>query len=221
MLLIMAIAVSAPWAVQEIPRGPGQGSVRAAVARAEVLLSAVDERLRDDPSSVPLRLERLRHLHVLGVERRAYLDEGDAEIARVRALSPHPDLWLAATLTAFSGAFEVVRAKHATWPPTRLSHVKEGLRRLDTAVQAQAGDPEIRFLRLTSCVPLPFFFNRGDSVREDARALAALLTSGQHSLSDDALVTMATFLLDEVELEGSLRQRIAALLAAGAVGGGS
>ena len=207
--------------IQVPPESPQEteAAIEVSVVEARRALPALDHGIAHDPYDVSLRLERLGILHVIGVEERPYLDEGDAEIERIRILSDQEDMALHATLTAYTGAYEVVRAKHANWPFHKLGHVKDGLGYLDLAVRARPDDPVIRFLRLTSCAPLPFFLGRGDTVQEDARALAALLVEGGSGLSEARRTEMIRFLLDRTDLEADLRLGLSSMDTA-PVGGG-
>jgi predicted lipid carrier protein YhbT len=204
--MILATGCSAQAAVAS--DADDGGSVATAVERSGAALPALEHGIEHMPRSMPLRLQRLHHLYVLGVIQRSCLDEGDAEIERIRQEEASADLGLAATLSAYAGAYEVVRAKHAGWPFHKLSHVKRGLSQLDAAVRARPPEARIRYLRLTSCFPLPFFFKRGSSVSEDAEVLATLLADGEVSLPPDEAMSMVTFLLDEAQLEAGLEARL-------------
>jgi hypothetical protein len=207
----MLVVVATLPMQQETPVAiPGADtSVETAVERAQAQLAAVDGRIEIEPGSVGLRIERLAHLYVLGVEDRTHLDEGDAEILRIHELTEAPEPWLAATLTAYAGAYEVVRAKHASWPFHKLGHANRGLADLDAAVQAEPRDATIRYLRLMSCYPLPFFFSRGESVTEDSQTLASLLAEGDHALPASRVRIMGEFLLERASLEPELARRLA------------
>lgn len=211
--LITALALLQPVPQQEAPplSPDTEAAIAASVDAARAALPELDHRIEHQPQALDLRIEKLGLLYVLGVEDRSYLDQGDAEIERVRSMEPTDDLATAAILSAYAGAYEVVRAKHANWPFHKLGHVKDGLKQLDAAVLARPEDPRIRFLRLTSCVPLPFFIGRGDSVTEDTQALATILVDGDHSLSEDRAQEMASFLLDRTDLEGDMRVSVAAI----------
>ena len=220
--LITALALYQPIAIQEAPpqASDTEAAIAASVEAARVALPELNHRIEHQPQALDLRIETLGLLYVLGVEDRSYLDQGDAEIERVRDLQPTDDLATAAILTAYAGAYEVVRAKHANWPFHKLGHVKDGLKQLDAAVMARPEDPRIRFLRLTSCVPLPFFIGRGESVTDDTQALATILVAGDHSLSEESAQEMATFLLHQTELEGDMRVSVASVAAPTYPGGG-
>jgi hypothetical protein len=104
-----------------------------------------------------------------------------------------------------------LRAKHGTWPPSRLRHLREGLSILDGAVAARPDEAEVRYLRLLSCYYLPGILGRGRSVREDFAALARLLPEARHDFPPELYAAMVRFVLEN---GGPSPPQRAALLAA-------
>lgn len=139
--------------------------------RGEEHLATIERRVAADTGDAATRRERLRALYFLSVADEARLPQAE------RALS-----WLVAhgairrdLEDAYRGALEVVRAKHASWPPAKLDALKRARPLLDGAVARTPSDLEIRYLRLMSCYYLPFFFGRSWSVEADFAAIARLL----------------------------------------------
>jgi len=92
-------------------------------------------------------------------------------------------------LMAYRGALEVVRARHARWPMTRLAHLRAGTADLDRAVAVAPSHMEVRYLRLVSETHLPWPFRRDAIVAGDREVLRRALADGVHGLSPE----MASF----------------------------
>jgi hypothetical protein len=118
-------------------------------------------------------LEQVRHLYYEAVQSEGAIRRGLAEVERQRAHARDENA--RATLTAYVGAFTLLRAKHGAWPPDRLRHTRRGLATLDSLIAAHPAHAEARYLRLMSCYYLPRILGRGWSVREDFAHLARLL----------------------------------------------
>lgn len=127
------------------------------------------------PSPSPAEIQGVRQLYGQALTSERAIPRGLAEVERLRAGTRDPHAL--ATLTAYRGAFTVLRAKHGVWPPDRLRHTRNGLAVLDGVVAAHPRHAEARYLRLMSCYYLPGIFGRGWSVRDDFAALARLLPS--------------------------------------------
>ena len=123
----------------------------------------------------PAEIQGVRQLYGQALQSERAIPRGLAEVERLRAGTRDPHAL--ATLTAYRGAFTVLRAKHGVWPPDRLRHTRNGLAVLDGVVAAHPRHAEARYLRLMSCYYLPGIFGRGGSVRDDFAALARLLPS--------------------------------------------
>jgi hypothetical protein len=142
-------------------------------------------------------LGRLRALYLAAVEDEAAVARGMEEVAALRArLAGAPEPYEAATLAAYEGALTTLKAKHATWPPRKLQHLRQGLAVLDSVVDAHPRHAEARYLRLMSCYYLPGILGRGGSVREDFTALARLLPRVRTRYPDDLYRAIASFVLE-------------------------
>jgi len=84
---------------------------------------------------------------------------------------------------AYRGALDVVRARHARWPVTRLSMIRSGLSRLDEAVSEDASNAEVRYLRLASEAHLPRLLRRDEVVDRDLAVLLQVMASDRHGLT--------------------------------------
>lgn len=120
-------------------------------------------------------IEEVRRLYGEAVRSERAIGRGLAEVERMRIAPAGRDASTGATLSAYTGAFIVLRAKHGIWPPDRLRNVRTGLAVLDSVVAAHPDHAEARYLRLMSCYYLPGLFGRGWSVRDDFAALSRLL----------------------------------------------
>lgn len=173
-------------------------------------LRRVEAALAAAPDSLPLRMDRLRILYVLSVRDGGLAGEGARELDRIRSLAP---LEAGPLLQAYRGAFRVLGAKHAAWPPRKLDHLKAGLPALDSAVSTAPDQAEIRYLRLVSCYYLPFFIGRKQSVREDFAALARLLPEAHGNYPARWYLGFARFVLEKGSLEEDRRRALEARVA--------
>ncbi len=165
-------------------------------------------------AQIPDALEPIRHIYLEAVTHAPAIDRG---LEVITALEPEAGSDQgAALISAYRGALITLRAKHGSWPPTRLRHMLEGLAHLDAAVTAFPDHPEIRYLRLMSCFYLPGILGRNWSVREDFGALPALLPQVRDDYPSDLFVAITSFVLENGAITASDRQRLEAALAASA-----
>jgi hypothetical protein len=137
-------------------------------------LASLETPDRDPHGTWPRDREVLRALHFLSVESRDRLEEARDSLT-VLAGRYDGNERAEFLLTAFEGALEVVRAKHARWPPNKLKHLGAGADLLDRVVQERPEDPEARYLRFSSYAFLPFFLRRDGELKEDTDFLAGTL----------------------------------------------
>lgn len=162
-------------------------------------------------------LEQVRHLYLEAVQSERAIARGAAEVERMRAATR--DEAVAATLTAYSGAFTLLRAKHGIWPPERLRHTRAGLAVLDSVIAAHPDDAEARYLRLMSCFYLPGIFGRSGSVRDDFAALARLLPTVRTRYPVDLYRAITRFVLEKGRPSPQQRATLEASLQASLAGG--
>lgn len=177
----------------------------AAAARAEV--ARLDSTLQVTAGDPALHLRRLRALHAVSVQDEHALPAARAALlAAERAAAGHPET--AAVWLGFQGAFDIVEARHAVWPPTRLKALRRGLDRLDEAVRRAPDDVDVRYLRLTSTYYLPALFGRERSVRTDFKALADLLPAVSGAYPSGWYVPLTDFVLKNAPLTAVERDRL-------------
>lgn len=181
-----------------------------AQAGTEAHLAQVESQVALAPDDSLLHLERVRALYFVAVKQERRLEPARTALADLARDYPGMAAAHAPLLLAYQGALEMLRAKHGSWPPSRWSAARRGLRQLDAAVAAAPADPEVRYLRLISCYYLPGIFGRGDSVREDFRALAALLPTVAEEYPRDFMREVARFVLAHADLDARARERLVA-----------
>ncbi|MEO7426430.1 MAG: hypothetical protein ABI036_14675 [Fibrobacteria bacterium] len=159
------------------------------LARAERAWSA-------HPDSLPLRLDRLRILYVLGIKEEAHLDVADADWKVLFQAERPQDQ---ALLMAYAGALRVARAKHGYNFRRKWDRLKAGLPLLDSAVSLAPEHPEVRYLRLVSNYYLPFFMGRRARVKADFAVLARLLPATR-AYPGRWLKNVGRFVLDKGDL---------------------
>ena len=152
-------------------------------------------------------LERLRAMYFMSVEDRSWIGKAEDLLDSLegRMASGSRDRVI---LEAYKGALEVVRAKHARWPPNKLGHLREGVGILDRIVAAEPENLEARYLRLVSCYYLPFFVKREDSVQEDLRVLATDLPHGREAFSPAVYQGVVRFVMDNGDLSAQERAHL-------------
>lgn len=138
-------------------------------------------------------LEQVRHLYYEAIQSERAIPRGLAEVERQRTHTR--DANARATLTAYVGAFTLLRAKHGAWPPDRLRHTRNGLATLDSLIREHPDHAEARYLRLMSCYYLPRILGRGWSVREDFAQLARLLPGLRGEYPPDLYRAIVQFVL--------------------------
>jgi hypothetical protein len=211
-LVVLALLRSAPGVVTPalVPRLSAQSSAEGQreMSREEGMalhewaqryLKEVGAQGGDGSQDLPADLERLRAMYFMSVEDRGWLRNAEDLLhnleGRVTTESGER-----VTLDAYRGALEVVRARHARWPPTKLGHLREGVGILDRIVGEEPENLEARYLRLVSCYYLPFFLKREKSVQEDFRILVADLPYGQKAFSPAVYQGVVRFVLDNGDL---------------------
>lgn len=141
-------------------------------------------------------LQRVRQLYLSAVQDESSIARGMRALREVRAAGGvRAGSGLDAALTAYDGALTTLRAKHGTWPPARLKHLRDGLAMMDTVVAAHPDHPEVRYLRLMSCYYLPGILGRTASVREDFAALARLLPQANGEYPPELYAAITHFVL--------------------------
>jgi hypothetical protein len=192
----------------EIAWTPGEGHALV-VQRARAELRLIDAQLSlPGQDSDWLRLHRLRLLYLLGVEEEGRLAQVDAEAQRLRSAGTAVAPADRALIDAYAAATEVLRAKHAFWPQTKVRHLRTGLDRLDALVSSHPAHAEIRYLRLVSTAYLPSILGRREGVSADAARLVELLEAGaRHALPPGTVAGMTGVLVEAGRLPAPLSRR--------------
>jgi 15-cis-phytoene synthase len=178
LLLVVALSVASPAAAQRGgPALTGDVPLLEAMGMSSPASWAyfMESAHAAAPYDAAIGLNLLRSLFFVSVDSAAALPRAHQTLERVRAHSPGFARERRSLLMAYEGALLMLHAKHGNWPPARLRAVRDGLERLDAAVDAAPGDVEIRYLRLVNTHYMPRFLGRRESAREDMRAVAALL----------------------------------------------
>ncbi len=190
-VLGMAAIFAAKAMAGDPPKAPASGDPMFRQGQAH--LTELERRIARDTGNAQLRHERLRNLYFLSVADKKWLGQAGQSLSWLeRRDAIGSDL-----RDAYKGAFDVVRAKHALWPPAKLDFLKRAEPLLDSAAARSPDDVEVRYLRLMSCYYLPFFFGRSWSVKSDFDALARLLPTATGSLPPGLLATVTKFVLDK------------------------
>jgi hypothetical protein len=157
------------------------------------------------------RLERIRAMYFLSVEEGKWVDLTKDSLSAIQGGIPS-ESEEEVTFEGYRGALEVVRAKHARWPPNKLKHLQGGARILDSLVARKPDNLEVRYLRLASYLFLPFFLRRDDSVAADFHTLTAGLPEHPEAFSPPVYQAVVRFVLENGTLEVEERTRLESLL---------
>ncbi len=133
-----------------------------------VLSRAAEE---GEPLDPLVRMDLLYHV---ATEEEAWVDSlqtaVDAGLARARETGGD-----SLVVSGYLGALEVLRAKHGTWPPSRIKWVRRGVERLDLLVDEEPTDLHVLYLRTVSTLFLPSIMGREEQAGQDLESLAILL----------------------------------------------
>lgn len=157
-------------------------------------------------------LPETRGLYYAAVERASAIDPAMERVEALRAAAL-PGGEMEAVLAAYAGAVTTLRAKHGSWPPSRLRHMRNGLATLDSVVAEHPALAEPRYLRLMSCFYLPAILGRKKSVREDFGALAALLPGERGRIPADLHAAIVRFVVEHGDIPDRRRRELQSLLA--------
>jgi len=177
-IVLLAMGSAVPHASAQLPSASGGSPVGS---------RAAGDALRLFGSGDGTRLDALRRGYLLAVHAPesllAFRDELDAFESSAGAEGALEAGASKALLGGYRGALDVLRARDARWPPTRLTHLERGLERLDAAVDADPWSAEIRALRLMTETHLPGLFRRDAVIRADETFLDFALGQPGHDLT--------------------------------------
>jgi hypothetical protein len=104
----------------------------------------------------------------------------------------------------YMAGLKALEAKYALWPLEKWQLANEALKEMDYIVKNHLKDPEIRFIRASTCYYLPFFFNRQNQVKEDFLFISKCLIEQKdiNTYPTHLLRNICTFILDSGILKG-------------------
>jgi hypothetical protein len=112
-----------------------------------------------------------------------------------------------AVLIAYKGAAEAIQAKYAFNPIGKLNHLKSAHRYFSKAVQLNATNPEIRFIRYSVESNTPKMLDKSDHLAEDKSLLIDHIKRYPKSDLDAETYTIArNFLLADDDVTTSEKQ---------------
>ena len=110
---------------------------------------------------------------------------------------------------AYKGVAAAMYAAVLYNPVDKLSYFDQGKALLESAVQMDKWNPEIRFLRYCVQVNAPMMLGYSDNLEEDGNVVLDALESGRSNHYDSFWKNAITFMTNSDELTSSQEQRIA------------
>lgn len=104
----------------------------------------------------------------------------EAFISYLQSLSPSP------LVKGYEGVALMLMARHVFNPFKKWQYFNEGKKLLDSAIAADGGEPELRFLRYCAQNNAPGFLGYAQNLAEDKAVLLAALKAGMPQ--DDVLL---------------------------------
>lgn len=106
-----------------------------------------------------------------------------------------------ATILAYYGGIEALRAKHAFWPFTKLSYISSAMDILESAAKKDPDNLEIRFMRFSILHNIPGILGYGDDTYAEAQKVFELLMRKDFSFIDAELQQdFAQFIIESERL---------------------
>jgi hypothetical protein len=90
----------------------------------------------------------------------------------------------APVMLGFKAISEMIQAKHAFSPISKVSHFKKGKRLLELAISKDASNPELIFFRYTTQVNVPAMLNYSANVKADRQLLVNFLKADAKAPKD-------------------------------------
>jgi hypothetical protein len=87
-------------------------------------------------------------------------------------------------ILGFKAISEMIQAKHAFSPISKVSHFKKGKRLLELAISKDASNPELIFFRYTTQVNVPAMLNYSANVKADRQLLVNFLKADAKAPKD-------------------------------------
>jgi phytoene synthase len=212
---VLALVPAMLWAPPALAQDPGNGTMAQdegvpsiSTQWASTYLETLGDPSAEHWTESGLRLERIRALYHLAVEEKDDTEAFADSLKLARSLTQEGSP-LEVALAGYGGALQIVRAKHARWPPNKLKHLDRGAATLDSLVAAHPDHLEVRYLRFASYRFLPFFLRRDEAVADDEEVLAQSLVNRPQAFSDHFHKAVVGFVLAYGSLDQEQQARLA------------
>ncbi|GJQ61885.1 MAG: hypothetical protein SCALA702_09380 [Melioribacteraceae bacterium] len=104
-------------------------------------------------------------------------------------------------ITAYEGALFAVKSKHAFWPFSKLTYLKDSMRLLDKAVTNSPENLEIRFIRFSILHYVPDFLGWNEEKNADKDMIVSLLLDGSYdNIPSELVLGITNFLIESERL---------------------
>lgn len=143
----------------------------------------------------------------LSVEQKDFIHKGKtylSSLGRSVEFSGFKEMYMA--------GLKALEAKYALWPLEKWQLANDALKEMDYIVKNHFEDPEIRFIRASTCYYLPFFFNRQNQVKEDFLFISKCLIEQKNinTYPTHLLRNICSFILDSGILKGKEKNDLSA-----------
>jgi hypothetical protein len=151
-------------------------------------------------------LQKAREYYYKSVEDETYLDSAKTIFEKRWHQNKQPiDL-------TYLGALDAVTGKHSVIPWKKYTSVIAGLEKMDEAVALDSTNIEIRFIRASLCYYLPFFFERGETVTTDFKAILRHYRQTKNDYPFDLRQNMLAFINSNGKLSAKDKQLLLTLM---------
>jgi len=178
--LVLALLMVGPAAAAPKDEGSAPAEDAARQATLQQRIDAVEDELDQAPDDPALRTRLAKLLHLKGVAGDAAATRRSRKLLRA-LLEADPD---DATLRAYLGSNDLIRASR-TWAVWKKGEItKAGLKRLDAAAAAEQDNVEVRFIRGMSLLGLPDWMEQRAKAETD---LAWVADRAEQAVAKDEL----------------------------------
>lgn len=113
-----------------------------------------------------------------------------------------------ALLLAYCGATRALMAKHAMNPYSKLKYLKEGSAMLNTAVDKNPKQIEVRYLRFSVEKNVPDFLDYKQHLQADKKAIVDSIIAGTHGLDKAVLKDVVAYMLKNADLDAASKAKL-------------
>ncbi len=117
-----------------------------------------------------------------------------------------------ALLLAYCGATRALMAKHAVNPYSKLKYLKEGSALLNSAVDKNPTQIEVRYLRYSVEKNVPDFLDYRQHLESDKKVIVDAILAGKHGLDKPILKNVVAYMLKNAELDGATKAKLNKLI---------